>query len=527
VALIDSLLSVLDVDTWEDAHRFSIERPAAAWSRLVQLLDLDELGYGPVIRRVDETRAEWWPEARLNLAASVLRRAGDILWVRESGSLVALSAAAIEHDVRVLAAELLRRGVKEGDRVLVHLPPSPAAVVGLLAPVWIGAVSVPTFSGYGTAALEKRTAGARVAVSAESYQHGGVTYGLAESLPDGLDVVRLPLKHRGGALPQARRVRSETPAFVCYTSGTTGEPKGAVHVHGGFLAKTVSETGLQLDLGPGDTLLWVTDPGWVMGVWQTVAGLARGASIVWVEGKADPFAAGAVARATHFGFSPTLVRAGARPFAWPELRRFASTGEPWDVESWRRVAALRLPICNLSGGTEVGTNFLSPNPHTERSLHPCSLGGPCFGMDVDIVDEDGRPTDDGELICRGHWPGMTRGLWGDEDGERFWSTYWRRYPGAWHHGDRAQRQGGQWFLPGRSDEVLNVSGKRVSPAEVEGYAGCDCIASEDEGGLLVRVVDADPAAVEARIRAALGRGFRVEVRRVETLPRTASGKAIR
>jgi acetyl-CoA synthetase len=232
-----------------------------------------------------------------------------------------------------------------------------------------------------------------------------------------------------------------------------------------------------------DRLCWVTDLGWIMGPWEIVGGLAAGGTIVLLEGVPD-FPApdrlwSLVERegVTILGVSPTLVRAlmrhGIEPVRSHDLsclRILASTGEPWDGESWRwlfeHAGGGRCPIINLSGGTEVGACLLSALPITP--LKPCSLAGPALGMAVDVFDSAGKPLRHGvgELVCTKPWPSMTRGIWGESD--RYLQTYWSRWPNVWVHGDWASiDDDGDWFLHGRSDDTLNVAGKRLGPAEVE------------------------------------------------------------
>jgi acetyl-CoA synthetase len=155
------------------------------------------------------------------------------------------------------------------------------------------------------------------------------------------------------------------------------------------------------------------------------------------------------------------------------LRLFVTTGEPWNPDPYmwlhEKVGGGRCPIINISGGTEIGACFLTPS--VAIPIKPCSLGGPALGMAVDVVDEEGRPVrgEVGELVCRKPWPGMTRGFW--RDPERYLDTYWRRLPGMWVHGDWASiDEDGYWFLHGRSDDTLNIAGKRVGPAELESAA---------------------------------------------------------
>src|SRR5882757_5982102 len=177
------------------------------------------------------------------------------------------------------------------------------------------------------------------------------------------------------------------------------------------------------------------------------------------------------------GVSPTLVRAlkstelgHIRSTDLSSVDVLGSTGEPWDPDSYewlaRDVFGGRVPVINFSGGTEVGGSFLAPYP--VEPIRSCSLGGPSLGMDVDVVDDTGRSvrSEVGELVCRQPWPSMTRGIWKDD--ERYLQAYWSRFPGIWTHGDFAMVDGdGQWFILGRSDDVMNVAGKRLAPAEVE------------------------------------------------------------
>jgi acetyl-CoA synthetase len=254
------------------------------------------------------------------------------------------------------------------------------------------------------------------------------------------------------------------------------------------------------------------------------------------------------------GVSPTLIRSlKARGEQWvhrhdlSSLRIIGSTGEPWnpDPYAWlsETVGRGRLPIINISGGTEVGACLLSPHP--VEPIRPCSLGGPTLGMDVDVFDAEGRSIRGqvGELVCKSPWPGMTRGVWGDP--ERYMASYWSTYPGVWRHGDWARvDEDGQWFLFGRSDEAINVAGKRLGPAEVESVlVGHPAVAEaaaigvpDDLTGEAVWCfwVAIDPAGSDVgedlreSVGKALGRPFRpARVVRVPALPKTRSAKILR
>jgi acetyl-CoA synthetase len=332
-----------------------------------------------------------------------------------------------------------------------------------------------------------------------------------------------------------------------------------VHVHGGFLVKVASEAAYSMDIGLGDRLLWVTDMGWIMGPWSAIGAHAQGAAVVMLDAAPDyPTPArlwqtAARHGVTHLGVSPTLTRAlraagdqHAHGHDLSALRILGSTGEPWnpDPYDWlMEMTGRTRPIINISGGTEVGACLLAPYP--VEALKPCALGGPCLGMALDVVDADGSSLRGsvGELVCTKPWPGMSRGVWGDP--ERYLESYWSRYPGVWRHGDWALvDDDGQWFVLGRSDEAINVAGKRLGPAEVESILVGDPAVAEAaaigvpdalKGEALYcfwAPVDLDGEEVSERLAGLvaeqLGRPFKPSrVIRVAAIPKTRSGKVLR
>jgi acetyl-CoA synthetase len=348
---------------------------------------------------------------------------------------------------------------------------------------------------------------------------------------------------------------SEHPYLLAYTSGTTGRPKGALHVHGGFLVSIAREAAYQADVHRGDRVHFATDMGWIMGPWTLVGAGSVGAAIVFAEGAPDwphdrLWRLVEEEHVTMLGVSPTLVRS-LIPHGEPQtdlssLQAFATTGEPWNPAPYRwlheQVGRGRVPIVNISGGTEVGACFLSVT--IVEPIKECSLGFPALGLDMDVVDAEGRPVrgEVGELICRRPWPGMTRGVW--RDPERYLDTYWRRLPGVWVHGDWASiDDDGYWYLHGRSDDTLNIAGKRIGPAELESAAlGHESVAEAAAIGVphdvkgevawifcvLKPDAEPDPDGVSRAVTDMLGKAFRPDrVVFVTTLPKTRSAKIVR
>ena len=360
-----------------------------------------------------------------------------------------------------------------------------------------------------------------------------------------------------GTLP-ALQVDSEHPYLLTYTSGTTGKPKGVVHVQGGFLVSIAREVAYQADVHEGDVVHFATDMGWIMGPWTVVGVGALGGTIVFAEGAPDWPTPQRIwetierERVAALGISPTLTRAllphGDPSSDLSSLRTFVTTGEPWNPDPYRwlfeNVGGSRVPIINCTGGTEVGACFLSPTPIVP--IKACSVGGPALGMAMDVVADDGTSLvgsgEVGELVCRAPFPGMTRGFWRDPD--KFIETYWSRLPGVWVHGDWASvDEEGFWFLHGRSDDTMNIAGKRIGPAELESAAvGHPAVREAAAIGVphevkgetawifccLLPGVAATEADVAAHVADELGKAFKPDrVFFVDALPKTRSAKIVR
>lgn len=496
----------------------SLADPEWFWDAVVQHLGLPfSTPYDAVLDTSDGIPwATWFTGGRTNLAAACVDRwaaetpsAEALVWEGEEGVSRTWTYTELRAEADGLAHLLHQRGIREGDAVGIFLPMLPETMAAVLAVAKLGAVFVPVFSGYGSEAVRVRLedANAIALITADGFlRRTKVIPMLAtalEAVGDLPSVTTVVVVDRVGAEPPADErvvawpapasqpfatvaVESEHPLFLAYTSGTTGRPKGVVHVHAGWTAKVAEEGAFQTDIGPGDRVFWLTDLGWIMGPWLLTAGLANGATLLLYDGAPDHpgpdrlWAFLARHRASHCGISPTLIRAlmaagdeHPRAHDLSALRILASTGEPWNEDPWlwysEVVGGGRCPVINISGGTEVGACFLSPHPVLRIS--PMSLGGPSLGMAVDVYDEAGHPLRGavGELVCTQPWPGMTRGL--HRDPERYLETYWSRWPDVWVHGDWASIQptavGEEWFLHGRSDDTIKVAGKRLGPAEVE------------------------------------------------------------
>ncbi len=556
----------------------------------------------PWERVLDDTRgpewARWFVGGRLNLAWNCVHRWGRgeradavaAIWHGEDGSRAAFTYRELSDQVARLAEALVRLGIEPGDRVATYLPMSPQAAVTFYACAHIGAICVPVFSGFAASALADRlvACGAKVVVTADGMVRRGRRVGMKEAVDEAVDaassvehVVVWPrlgrvdlsmvegrdvmwdetLAEGEGTLPHSE-VDSEHPCLLIYTSGTTGPPKGVVHVQGGFLVSVAREVCYHADAHPEDVLHYVSDFGWIMGPWAAVGGHAVGCAVVFAEGVPDYPAPDRLwqlveaDRASILGVSPTLVRSLAAHGAdWVSrhdlstLRVLVTAGEPWNPDPYRwlfrEVGGGRCPIVNCSGGTEVAACFLSPSVVTP--IKTCSLGGPVLGMSVDVVDDRGKPVrgEVGELVCRRPFPGMTRGFWHDR--ERYLETYWRRLPGVWVHGDWASiDEDGYWYLHGRSDDTLNVAGKRIGPAEIESaavahesvaeaaaIAAPDPVKGEVPWLFCVLAPGAVPSsdlaqAVAALVSDRLGKPFRpARVLFVSALPKTRTAKILR
>ena len=469
-----------------------------------------------------------------------------------------------------LAEQLVSLGVEPGDRVAIFLPMSPEVAVASHAIAHIGAIQVPIFSGFAAPAVAQRLAGergegrdhaarvvaprqARCRCSRSSRRRCASRRASSTSCSR-----RSTLDAQPGELPPLE-VDSEHPYLLTYTSGTTGKPKGVVHVQGGFLVSIAREVAYQADVHEGDVVHFATDMGWIMGPWTVVGVGALGGTIVFAEGAPDwptpdrLWRTVEQERVTALGLSPTLARAllphgdpTQRPLVAAHVRHDRRAVEPRAVplalRERRRLARADHQLHGRHRGRRVLPLADAGRRRSRRARSAARRSGWRWTSSTTTARSLVGTGEVGELVCRKPFPGMTRGFWRDPD--KFIETYWSRIPGVWVHGDWASVDAdGYWFLHGRSDDTLNIAGKRIGPAELESAAvGHPAVREAAAIGVphevkgetawifccLLPGAEATEAEVAAHVAAELGKAFKPDrVFFVDALPKTRSAKIVR
>ena len=470
--------------------------------------------------------AKWFVGGQLNVAYNCVDRHveagnGDRVAIHfeaeggdEFGSR-ALTYAELQREVCQAANTLESLGVTAGDRVAIYLPMIPEAIVAMLACARIGAPHSLVFGGFSSEALKARIedAAAKVVITADGQYRRGKALPLKPAVDQALDGVSsvehvLVVRRTGGEVAWTERdvwwhesvetaadthtpqpMDAEHPLFILYTSGTTGRPKGILHTTGGYLLQSAYTNSIVHDLHPETDVYWCTaDIGWVTGHSYIVYGpLANGATQVVYEGTPDTPHNGRwweiveKYKVTILYTAPTAIRTCMKwgheipeKYDLSSIRVLGSVGEPINPEAWRwyreYIGAGTAPVVDTWWQTETGAIMISPLPGV-TTLEPGSAQRPIPGVSAEILDDEGTPTHDpesvGYLVLTKPWPSMLRTVWGDDD--RYRETYWSRFgPKYYFAGDGAKydEKGNIWIL-GRVDDVMNVSGHRLSTAEIE------------------------------------------------------------
>jgi acetyl-CoA synthetase len=589
---------------YEKLYAESMREPESFWSRIAQRLDWMR----PFTRVKDVSFAandlhiRWFYDGQLNLSANCLDRhleeRGDktaILWEGDDPKESRAISYRELHAQVCRAANLLRNlGITKGDRVTIYLPMIPEAAIAMLACARIGAIHSVVFGGFSPDSLAGRIAdcASKLVITADEGLRGGKKVPLKVNVDEALTKpgttsveTVLVVKRTGTPVAmQAPRDRSwdsliaqqsaecapavmdaEDPLFILYTSGSTGKPKGVLHTTGGYGVYASYTHECVFDLREDDIYWCTADVGWVTGHSYIVYGpLANGATSLMFEGVPNYPDAGRFwqvidkHKVTLFYTAPTAIRALMREGEAPvkkaaraSLRLLGTVGEPINPEAWewywRVVGDERCPIVDTWWQTETGGILITPLPGA-IGQKPGSATKPFFGVKPAIVDANGKPLDgeaEGNLVLLDAWPGMMRTVYGDH--QRFVDTYFKTYPGTYFTGDGARRDAdGYYWITGRVDDVINVSGHRLGTAEVESAlvahpkvaeaAVVGCPHDIKGQGIYAYVTLKNGVAADEALRKELVAHVRKEIGPIATpdylqwapgLPKTRSGKIMR
>ncbi len=530
---------IKSLEEYERLYKESVEQPEKFWGEVA-----NELHWFKPWDKVLEWNAPWakWFEGgQINLAYNCLDRHVQsgranktaLLWEGEPGDLRTLTYAQLLTEVKKFSNVLLGLGVRKGDRIAIYMGMTPELPIAMLACARIGAPHSIIFGGFSANSLVDRINDAQaVAVITQdgSHRRGSevklkatvdeavvntpsikhvIVYkrtGSAVEMKSGRDHWWHDLMAKASDQHEAEPLDAEHPLYILYTSGTTGKPKGVVHTTAGYSVGTYLTTKIVFDLREDDIYWCTADIGWVTGHSYIVYGpLQNGATVVMYEGAPnfpEPDRFWSIIdrhKVTVFYTAPTAIRTFIKwGDSWPNkhkmdsLRLLGTVGEPINPEAWmwyrETIGHDRCPIVDTWWQTETGAIMISPIPGA-IATKPGSATKPFFGVVPEVVTLDGKPVPEGSggyLVIRKPWPSMLRTIWGDP--ERYKSQYWSQIPGSYFTGDGARRdKEGYYWIMGRVDDVINVSGHRLSTMEVESalvahpkVAEAACVGRPDE-----------------------------------------------
>jgi acetoacetyl-CoA synthetase len=498
----------LEFDGYQQMWEWSVSDLEGFWTAIIDFCDLPVSGWREVLPERKMPGADWFPGARTNLVAQLLRYAREkpdaqaIVSQSETDGRVELRWRELDEQVGALQATLRAMGVGKGDRVVAVLPNTAESMVAFMAVAGLGAIWSLCAPDMGHVAILDRfkQIEPKVLIAQDGYVHGGKTYDktqiltdLAAELPTLEHKILRPVVGDGAGwtlwddaiadrqASQVEMVEFSDPIWVVYSSGTTGNPKPIVHGHGGVLIEGAKQA-LHQDIGPDDRFCWLTSSGWIM--WNTQLNtLGQGAMVAMFDGAPnhpdmlEVWRMVAREKLTYFGagaaFFQGCLKAGARPGAELDLsalRSLGSTGSPLSQEGYDWIYSevkSDIWLAPISGGTDLAGAFVGGNPMlpVRAGEMQCRLlGNACRSFDDEGKELIGEV---GELVCTEPLPSMPLYFWGDEDGSRLHDSYFDTYPGIWRHGDWIEitPEGGS-VIYGRSDATINRRGLRLGSSEI-------------------------------------------------------------
>ena len=511
---LTQFLKYCNVSNYDDLEKKSFSDPGWLWDNVIKFSDLKF--YKPYKKILDETKgapwSKWCVGGTTNIVLNCVDRHKDkdffketfIYSEREDGKENSITYEEFDKQISKVGNSLKINGFKKGDVIALYMPQFIETYIAYFAILKIGCVVLPLFSGYGSKAVVERLniAKAKGIFTVEKTFRKGKEIRMFDLVKSDLDQVQslskifLLGKDTGKKIfnwenfnnvsekLNTEEMNSEDPAIIHFTSGTTGKPKGCVYTHVGLVSKMSFDEGVLADFKQNDIHLCMADMGWMVGSKSATIASLHGAKMVIAEGVPDfPdevrfWKLIEKYKVSWTELSPALIRAQMikdkklfKDLNLNSLRIVCTGGEPWTEKPWKWlfefIGKSKVPIMNSAGGTEVSGSILHCCLH--RPFKVGSFNAPIPGMSADILTLDGKKvsTDEmGELVMRKSSIGLTKSLWNDDD--RYIKNYWSIIKDFWVHGDLASKdKDGHWFLHGRSDDTIKVSGKRIGPSELE------------------------------------------------------------